>query len=99
MSPSNVPSRQESWASATTPRRIGLLRNVLWSWGGHAVMIAAGFLLPRFIDREAGRDVLGVWDFSWSMVGYFSLIQLGIGASVNVYVAKHLADNDTKQLN
>lgn len=100
MSPSSkLPPRHDPVASTTGPRRVGLLRNVLWSWGGHVVMIVAGFLLPRFIDHNAGRAVLGVWDFSWSMVGYFSLVQLGIGASVNVYVAKHLAENDTKQLN
>jgi O-antigen/teichoic acid export membrane protein len=89
----------DSVASPTPPRRHGLVRNVLWSWAGQVVMIASGFLLPRFIDHDAGRAVLGVWDFSWSLVGYFSLIQLGIGASVNVYVAKHLAENDTRQLN
>ena len=76
-----------------------LFNSVIWSWGGHFVFIIAGFLLPRFIDRNVGQDVLGVWDFSWSLVGYSGLVLLGVGSSVNRYVAMHLADNDIQGLN
>jgi len=40
-----------------------------------------------------------VWDFSWSLVGYSALILLGIGSSVNRYVAMHLAEKNVKGLN
>lgn len=76
-----------------------LFTSVIWSWGGQIVFIIAGFLLPRFIDRNVGQSVLGVWDFSWSLVGYSGLILLGIGSSVNRYVAMHLAENDIEGLN
>lgn len=76
-----------------------LFNSVAWSWGGHIIFIIAGFLLPRFIDRNVGQAVLGVWDFAWSLMGYSGLILLGIGSSVNRYVAMHLADNDIEGLN
>lgn len=89
--PSENPEKQSG--------RDRLFNSVIWSWGGHFVFIIAGFLLPRFIDRNVGQDALGVWDFSWSLVGYSGLVLLGVGSSVNRYVAMHLADNDIEGLN
>lgn len=68
--------------------------NLFSSWGAHFVFIIAGFVLPRLIDRHLGQAALGVWDFGWSMVSYFSLSQIGIGSSVNRYVARYRAAND-----
>jgi len=65
--------------------------NVIISWAGQFVFIVAGFIMPRMIDRRLGQETLGIWDFSWSMVGYFGLIQAGVGSSVNRYVAKYRA--------
>ncbi len=76
-----------------------ITRNVLASWGGHMVFIIAGFILPRYINDHIGQTSLGVWDFSWSIVNYFGLATLGIGSSVNRYVAKYRAENDTLSLN
>ncbi len=63
--------------------------NVIISWAGQFVFIIAGFIMPRMIDRKLGQETLGIWDFSWSIVGYFNLIQMGVGASVSRYVAKY----------
>lgn len=79
--------------------RPGLMGNVLWSWAGHLVFIVAGFLLPRFMDRQVGQEMLGVWDFAWSLLGYLTLVQMGVGASINVYVAKYSAREDFDGLN
>lgn len=65
--------------------------NVIISWVGQFVFIVAGFIMPRMIDRRLGQETLGIWDFSWSMVVYFGLIQMGVGSSVSRYVAKYRA--------
>jgi O-antigen/teichoic acid export membrane protein len=65
--------------------------NVVISWACHFVFIVAGFIMPRMIDRKLGQETLGIWDFSWSMIAYFGLIQLGVGSSVNRYVARYRA--------
>ena len=75
-----------------------LTRNVLSSWSGHLVFLAAGFVLPRMIDRHVGQEALGVWDFGWSVVAYFMLALGGIISSVNRYVAKHRAAGDMEAL-
>jgi O-antigen/teichoic acid export membrane protein len=69
-------------------------RNVLSSWGGHLVFVAAGFIMPRLIDRHVGQVGLGIWDFCWSFVSYFSLAQIGVGSSVNRYVAQYRSTHD-----
>ena len=76
-----------------------LVSNVLVNWGAHSVFIVAGFIMPRMIDRRLGQEVLGVWDFAWSLVSYFGLVQAGIGSSVNRYVAKYRAAHDISAIN
>lgn len=73
--------------------------NVIASWAGHSVFIVAGFIMPRMIDRKLGQETLGIWDFSWSMIAYFGLVQVGVGSSVNRYVAKYRARNDVELVN
>ena len=76
-----------------------MVGNVLASWAGQFVFIVAGFVMPRMIDRQLGQDLLGIWDFAWSVVAYFSLIQIGVVGSVNRYVAKCHARGDTAGVN
>ena len=102
--PEGMPSRQghSVEAEVSPPDLTGrehMTRNVLASWAGHFVFIVAGFIMPRMIDRRLGHELLGVWDFAWSMVAYFSLVQAGIGSSVNRYVAKYRAVGDTDGVN
>jgi len=76
-----------------------LVSNVIFSWAAHFVFIIAGFIMPRMIDRRLGQELLGVWDFSWSLISYFGLVQGGIGSSVNRYVAKYRATHDVAGIN
>lgn len=73
--------------------------NVVASWAGHMVFVVAGFILPRFLDRHLGQEALGVWDFAWSLASYFGLAQIGIGSSVNRYVARYRAVGDVTGVN
>jgi len=76
-----------------------LVTNVLCGWVAHSIFIAAGFIMPRMIDRQLGQELLGIWDFAWSLVSYFRLVQMGINSSVNRYVAKCRALGDATGFN
>jgi O-antigen/teichoic acid export membrane protein len=76
-----------------------MVRNVLVSWATHFVYVIAGFIMPRFIDQQIGQERLGVWDFGWSVVAYFGLVQGGVLSSVNRYVAKFRASGDIPGIN
>ena len=73
--------------------------NVLASWAGQLVFIVAGFVMPRMTDQHLGPAALGVWDFAWSMVAYFALVQGGIISSANRYVAKYRDAEDMDGVN
>ncbi len=92
-------SPDESKPAHDVTGRDRLVSNVLFSWGAHFVFIIAGFIMPRMIDRRLGQDLLGVWDFAWSLVSYFGLVQAGIGSSVNRYVARYRAAGDIAEVN
>jgi O-antigen/teichoic acid export membrane protein len=79
--------------------RKGMVRNVLFGWGGQLVFIVAGFIMPRMIDDRLGQEVLGVWDFSWSLLSYFHFVQAGIASAVNRYVGKYWAIQDIAGIN
>ena len=81
------------------PSQKHLFMNTVWSWVGQLVFIAGGFILPRSIDNMVGQEMLGVWDFAWSIVGSFHLLEFGVSSSVNRFVAKHLAEKDPVALN
>jgi len=79
--------------------RSRLVSNVLFTWGGQMVFFVSGFIMPRLIDHKLGQEVLGVWDFSWSLVTYFRFVDMGVTASVNRYVARHWGTNDIEGIN
>ncbi len=85
-------------SNASLTGRDRLISNVIWSWAGHLVFVISGFLMPRMIDTHVGQVSLGVWDFCWSIVSYLSLASLGIGSSVNRYVAHYRASGEIDQL-
>lgn len=74
-------------------------RNVAFAWGGHMVSAITGFVVPRMISDGLGQVALGVWDFAWSFVAYFGLVQLGMGGSISRYVALYRARNDIPGMN
>lgn len=79
--------------------RSRLVSNVLFTWAGQLVFFVSGFIMPRLIDRKLGQEVLGVWDFSWSLVTYFRFVDMGVTASVNRYVARHWGKEDIEGIN
>lgn len=82
-----------------TTGRDRFAKNVFTSWGSHIVLIIIGFVVPRMIDTHLGKSSLGIWDMSWSFVNYLSLSGLGVGSSVNRYVAKYYSSEDYLNLN
>ncbi len=75
-----------------------LTKNALISWTAQGIQIIGGFILPRLVDGAVGQGGLGIWDFAWSVVGYFTLITGGVVSSINRYVAKYRASGSNVAL-
>lgn len=79
--------------------RSKLIKNVITSWLAYLIYFIAGFITPRLISDAYGIETLGVWDLSWSIVAYYGLVQFGISASIDRYVAKYYSVDDHDGLN
>jgi O-antigen/teichoic acid export membrane protein len=75
-----------------------LAQNILANWASHLAVVAIGFLTPRIMDRQLGQEALGIWDLGWSLVSYLGLTRLGVGSSINRYVALYRSRGDTSAL-
>jgi O-antigen/teichoic acid export membrane protein len=94
-----TPAEQKSQPVSDVSGRQHMVRNVLVSWLSQLVFIVAGFVMPRLIDHQLGQEMLGLWDFGWTIVAYFSLVQMGVVGSINRYVATHQATGDIVGVN
>jgi len=75
-----------------------MARNVIIGWASYLLVFISGFILPRMMDQYVGQVLLGIWDFSWSIVNYLVFAAPGIGSSLNRYVAKYRAARETDKL-
>jgi O-antigen/teichoic acid export membrane protein len=89
-------SKTVSQAEKTGQKHLG--KNVVASWISQLVFIVFGFVLPRAIEDAVGQAQLGIWDFGWSIVSYLRLSMMGIGASVNRFVARYRASGNNTAL-
>jgi O-antigen/teichoic acid export membrane protein len=65
-----------------------IARNVLFNWFGTIANMAVGFFLSPFILHRLGNIAYGVWVLAISVVGYMSLLDLGMQNSVLRFVSQ-----------
>lgn len=79
---------EDGGAVAASPVGLGgVWKNALANVGGEFVFVATGFLLPRLIADHIGKEMLGIWDFAWSLNAHFMLVGGGMMSSVGREVA------------
>ena len=91
--------RQDGKPKEDMTGRGRLVSNVIYNWATHFVFIVAGFILPRMIDRRLGQDLLGVWDFAWSLLVYMDFLAVGLSSSVGRYVSRFKSVENWDELN
>lgn len=72
--------------------------NTLANWSALIINTVVGFFLAPFILHRLGDSANGLYYLIGTVVGYYSLLDLGIGSSVIQYVAKFNATGDTENL-
>lgn len=67
-----------------------LLRNIGWNLiGAGAPLVAAVFAVPALLNG-LGTDRFGVLTIAWSLIGYFSLFDFGLGRAVTKLVSESI---------
>lgn len=80
-------------------RRPSLKINAISNWTSLVVQVAIGFFLTPFVIRHLGQSGYGVWVLVGSFIGYYGLLNLGVGSAITRYIARFSAQNDTENLN
>jgi O-antigen/teichoic acid export membrane protein len=75
------------------------LKNVLGSWLGLGATVVAGFALTPYVLHHVGDSAYGVWVLLTAFTGYYGLLDLGLRSATIRYVARHVAMNETEDLN
>ena len=86
-------------STASVPRTRRYLTNVLWTWGGVAVGILSGFLVPPYTIRKIGDVNFSIWSLSLSLVEYYWLIDFGLRSATLKMSAEFKALGEHDRLN
>lgn len=79
-----------------TPHLKRLARNTLFNFIGQATIILVAVIAIPILIRGMGTERFGVLVLIWSLVGYFSLFDLGLGRTLTAFVARSLVNNQEK---
>src|SRR5436189_5413217 len=75
-----------------------IVRSTLWTFLGLGLPIAAAVVSIPPVIRGLGVERFGVLALGWMLMGFFALLDLGIGQATTKYIAEHLARNDRSKL-
>lgn len=75
-----------------------LFRNSLWNGIGLVAPLAAGLLAIPHLIGSLGGERFGYLTLAWSLIGYFSLFDLGLGRAITKSLSEQLEAGDTKEI-
>jgi O-antigen/teichoic acid export membrane protein len=68
-----------------------IIKNIIYNNISYVIRIVLGLILTPYIFYQLGQDYFGIWAFVAAFIGYFSLLDFGIGSAVVKYTAEYLA--------
>jgi len=74
-----------------------LARYTVYNILGQAVPLVAGLAAIPIITHSLGETRFGLLALMWAIIGYFSLLDLGLGRATTKFVAEALAAKDTRR--
>src|SRR3989442_1351619 len=92
--------RRWSWRFTASVRpRYQMLRNVGSNWALTIVTVAVRYVLTTSVIHVLGRDGYGTWTLITAVTGYVSLMALGVPTACVRFLAQHVGERDTRQMN
>jgi O-antigen/teichoic acid export membrane protein len=81
---------ENNGTSLTSGRR--LLRNVIWNGAGEVGPLIAAFIAMPILIHQLGIERFGVLALAWTVFGYFTLFDLGVGSALTKFASQFLAE-------
>lgn len=79
-------------------KKYQITKNVIYNFAGQFVLLALGFFTTPFIIHRLGNESYGILVIVTAVVGYFSILDLGLGVSVIKFLADYHAKKDKKSI-
>ena len=76
-----------------------MVKNIIANWAEIVFTTLSVFILYPFLVETMGESQYGVWLLIASLTGYFTLLQIGIPASVVRYISRYYAEKDYRKVN
>ena len=86
--PVSFASVRSLWARVPHGR---IARDALWNFAGSAVPMLVGLFAVPVVARHLPADDFGLLGAAWAVLGFFALLDLGLGRAAIKYVAEALA--------
>jgi O-antigen/teichoic acid export membrane protein len=80
-------------------RGLTILRNILSNWAGFGVNAIVTMLLTPYVLRHLGETRYGIWVLTFSVIGYYGLLDLGFRGGVNQYITRYLSLGEYDRVN
>src|SRR3954469_23282288 len=71
-----------------------IVRSTIWNFVGLGLPIAAAIVSIPPVIRGLGVERFGVLALGWMLMGFFALLDLGLGQATTKYIAEYVARND-----
>jgi len=71
-----------------------LARSTLWNISGQAIPLVVGLFAVPVVVRHLGDARFGVLGLVWAALGYFTILDLGLGRGTTRFVAQALASGE-----
>ena len=90
-----------TYAAATiaSSNPCSMLRNIFSNWVAIVIIGAVAFLMTPFLIHHLGNLEFGIWMLVSSICGYSGLLEFGLRATLQRYVARFRGLNDRESLN
>jgi len=73
-----------------------LSTNVFSNFGGYVISAVIAFLVSPVFIHGLGDARYGVWSLVADLVGYYGMLDIGIGGAVSHYVARYIGKDDRR---
>ena len=75
------------------------IQNALFNVGSWVFPLAVSFVFTPYIVKTMGTNAYGVLTLVWSVIGYFTFLDLGLGQAVTKFVAEDTGRGDVRGAN
>lgn len=85
-------------AESKTNTAASLRVSIFANFGGYLIFAATAFFISPVLIHGLGDARYGVWSLVADLIGYYGMLDVGIGGAVSHYVARYLGKGDHKMV-